>query len=635
MKKKFTLVFLLTLLSSCSLTQASIELNSSKLSSSSIESSHEASTSSSSSILVEDSLTYLDLFNIDNKIRIDIHIDNSELQKLNNDFNKYQSQGLKSPIYRLANKVDISITKNDKVYNFSYDDVGIRMKGNTSRKSFIDSNNNIYNTIHLKLSFEETFSNPNYYTSSEIKQWTSSEKVLRENRDFLGLSKLDLRFNKIQDQSHIKEYYALEMFRENGILSQHTNFGDIKIHQNNKVVNYGLFLITEPLNKSFIKRSLKNEKIINMPSWDLEKRGTYGVSNSSYGQLYKASYGLGSTIAAPSMTDSSDYLFGVEPEDASYIPPYELKTNKDSNDHHLIKEMINTLNNGTLEDIKKVVDLDYFITFEAISYLLGNPDDLRNNYNNYAMYFRRTDGKMVLIPIDLDRVLGVSREFDPSGEAMSNISPTEMKAIGANEYQRNQLYNKTIINNEEYKTLFLNKVKELSESKWFSETYFNSIYQKVKNNYQSVKSDLQNIPWSLDEKHSSNSNMSFKDYVSKKKNTINKTLNPDIGENIISNCHNFYLTGTMDNWNKTTKEYYFSKIDDTTYRYTYAMNTDYLECKIYTTDEGGKWLRAENGFALHEGGGNIIFRFNNVNPNRKIIFTVKTNTGVLTYTIEE
>ena len=71
------------------------------------------------------------------------------------------------------------------------------MKGNTSRKSFYDpETKEIYDNIHLKLSFDELFDDPYYYNSDEIINYTEEEKQIRKDREFLGQSALDLRYQK-------------------------------------------------------------------------------------------------------------------------------------------------------------------------------------------------------------------------------------------------------------------------------------------------------------------------------------------------------------------------------------------------------------------------------------------------------
>ena len=42
--------------------------------------------------------------------------------------------------------------------------------------------------------------------------------------------------------------------------------------------------------------------------------------------------------------------------------------------------------------ISSVVDMDYFVKYEAVSYFVGDPDDARNNYNNHYVYFLPSSG---------------------------------------------------------------------------------------------------------------------------------------------------------------------------------------------------------------------------------------------------
>ena len=56
---------------------------------------------------------------------------------------------------------DLVITINSDQYYIN--EVGIRMKGNTSRSNFYDENSGIYNYIHYKLKFTETFDSTDDY----------------------------------------------------------------------------------------------------------------------------------------------------------------------------------------------------------------------------------------------------------------------------------------------------------------------------------------------------------------------------------------------------------------------------------------------------------------------------------------
>ena len=93
----------------------------------------------------------------------------------------------------------------------------------------------------------------------------------------------------------------------------------------------------------------------------------------------------------------------------------------------------------------ELVDMDYFVKYEAVSYFVGDPDDARNNYNNHYVYFLKSSGKAIFIPCDLDRTFGITKSYNPSGDAMVSISPYSKRAMGTGgEQQRNPLYIKTV-----------------------------------------------------------------------------------------------------------------------------------------------------------------------------------------------
>jgi hypothetical protein len=58
--------------------------------------------------------------------------------------------------------------------------------------------------------------------------------------------------------------------------------------------------------------------------------------------------------------------------------------------------------------LKSVVDINSFLKYAAVSYLIGNPDDMRNNKNNTYIYFHGENNLAHFIPYDLDWSLGVT-----------------------------------------------------------------------------------------------------------------------------------------------------------------------------------------------------------------------------------
>ena len=431
-------------------------------------------------------VTYNDLFNLNNKVSIDIDIARSELELIQEDNNK----GAKPEMYRVANKVTISLVNGENTFTWEFDKVGIRQKGNTSRQSiFKDDKVNTHN--HYKLSFDETFTDTTMYDAEYISLYGDPDL---EDRDFLGLSGLDFKWNKNYDQTHIKEIYATDMFRAAGVMVQHAGLATIKMHyDNDQVANFGLCTLYEPTSKSIIKRTLSSsDKYINMPSWSQEKNGTYGVSNKKYGDFYKGTYGRGNGGTGNGVDLSTSSISGerVGVKTDVYgnnIPAYERKTNTEAayNDS-LLKTMVNTLANKEYDKIDELVDLKYFAMEEAVAYFVGNPDSFRYNYNNTMFYFRRTDGKMVILPIDSDRCLGIGKDWDKGTTfcAASYVTPL-YKGDVWNNNNHNPLFYKvlTASNENQCQKDFKQYIGLVRESKWVLNNTFESLYNIAKNTY--------------------------------------------------------------------------------------------------------------------------------------------------------
>ena len=60
--------------------------------------------------------------------------------------------------------------------------------------------------------------------------------------------------------------------------------------------------------------------------------------------------------------------------------------------------------------LESKIDLNSWLNYCAVAYVLGNYDDFRNNTNNYYIYFRSSDNKAVFIPYDYDYSLGLTKE---------------------------------------------------------------------------------------------------------------------------------------------------------------------------------------------------------------------------------
>jgi len=115
------------------------------------------------------------------------------------------------------------------------------------------------------------------------------------------------------------------------------------------------------------------------------------------GNLWKCAYGADLT------------WWGSNP--SSYNSVYELKTNTDSADFSALIHFIDVLNNTPASNfvcaIQEVFDVDLFLRNIALEILMGQWDGYAYNKNNFFLYQRESDGKIVYISYDLDNTFGI------------------------------------------------------------------------------------------------------------------------------------------------------------------------------------------------------------------------------------
>lgn len=487
-------------------------------------------------------MLYQQLFDSDYKIELNLRMETSEIAKLQADYDAYSSRGSKSPIYRMAD-LDVTVTAPDgTVTVYTIEQVGVRMKGNTSRTNFYSEEEGIYNLIHFKISFQETFDEEEYYGADALK-WDSDEsRKARKNRTFATLEKMDLRWNKCNDGTYIREYYAFEVFRANDVLAPRTNLTSVDWAG----VHLGVFTLCEPVDKVFLKRNLPDAQ--------------------QGGDLYKLGWtGHGADFTA---IDS----MGVENEDKGEFFVYDLKTNKKKSDHAALKKLINSLNDGSMtkEELAKLVDMDYFLRFAAVSYLLGNPDDLRSNYNNCYIYFP-PEGGCLFIPTDYDRCLGLTHEWDPTGNAVTADDPFGLTLNANGNRQENPLYLYSICTGGYYVAEFAEKLQEISAEKWFTSSQFETVFSQAKVRYGSLTTPGKNFYNSGDHQTAmtldgSDGNMTFQNYIFAKLETL-KTALKDVNTDVIPLPSNIYIRAEFTNW-QMWPEYTMERTDDGKYSFT-------------------------------------------------------------------
>lgn len=409
----------------------------------------------------------LDLFDFNNEVKFNINITKGELKKMS-DYHLVKNE----ESYRICS-VDIAF--NNIIIHF--ENVGIRQKGNTSRGEIVTNDGKIQ-LRHYKLSFSETFDDDYRKDSYDL-----SDDLLAylEERSLFGLKKIDIRFNRNKDATYLKEAYAYEMYRAMGLLAPRTNLANVTMNISGDKQNAGVYLMVETIDKDFLKRNM--------------------LKDYTSGDLYK----LGWSNEGATFERYDDYLFGVEKQfannDGTFYAkkyPYDLKTNKKTSTHVDIKNFIKCLvnaNSSTIYDVMTQYSYyDYYVTYLALSYLIGDPDDLRGNHNNTYVYFVPQEGKVnkiIFIPTDHDRAFGSTGGpgGNPTGDFCTDNGPASPQTGYSRTY--NPLFHKTIIDsgdgvnkgNSQIKADYIEKIEEVINKGLMSIDNFKKYYTLVSTHY--------------------------------------------------------------------------------------------------------------------------------------------------------
>lgn len=443
-------------------------------------------------------------------------------------------------IYSLAS-LKIDVTPLDQMtQTYCYPVVGLRMKGNTSRTSFVDQDGLVNDFVNLKVSFS-----------------TDNVNDLRvPNAQFFGMTKLDLKWNRNQDHSQIRHVYNYKMYREFLTLSPEATLGGVTLNQidvaNDAYASsfMGLYTIIEPMDRRFFARRLGDGP---------EADGN--LYKLLYSQTGPADFSRENTVSSSGTTHlRQGNKIGIENNVTNYHPSYDKKTNttfEDYTDMANLVGLVNETNQFNDESFRSrletFIDIEQFIRLEAVAYFIGNPDDFRNNFNNMYVYFMPSTGKAVFIPHDLDRGLGQNGGWDPTendfsfaGPSMTRLSPFATSLLGPwNQNRTNPLHRFTVVDGAiaSYMNLYRQALEEVATSGWLSSSdlapgqYSGSFYMMhyaYRNTYYPSGGDFTYLQptspalrdffvvFSVNQK--TQKNITFHEYVNAKLNTYQQAI---------------------------------------------------------------------------------------------------------------
>ena len=457
----------------------------------------------------EETNLFYSLWKNDTTISFQIDIEPSELYAMSYAYDHRHEDPQLLETYR---KCNLTIVVNGVSYYF--EEVGIRMHGNTSKRAFCKEDGIMYALVNFRFKFTETFDGDEYEGTSIYHDWHKdtpegkAARKARKARTFATMEKCYIKWNKSYDTSHTREVFASRLLWQYGIMNPHVTWTNIAIKQNGTMENVGMGTLYETIDEEFVNRY-----------FDKEDQG---------GDLYKCLY----QGAPADMTKFDNY--GIETP--SWTPTYDLKTNNDPeedgySDHHRLREFISEINTldpyeeGFETDLEKIVPMNYFAQMEAVNYLLGNPDCIRNNYNNYYTYFA-PNGLAIFGVYDYDWSLG--NTWDNHNIKMETIAPNSLE--GGLGKCKNPLYRKTFLEggNSYYNNLLNEFVAKVLQDDYFTSTYFNTLLDAFEKNYGHLIAPSDALKASLHDvdtyKLSQLDGRSVHQYIFDKRSTANKAL---------------------------------------------------------------------------------------------------------------
>ena len=326
-----------------------------------------------------------------------------------------------------------------------FEEVGIRQKGNIfSRGPFLNEEARLANPFHFRLSFDETFDEEFYGPLNLQKSWQETDPAYqaRKDRRLFGMKSMEFKWNRSNDPSMVNQVYASNLFKAHGVVTPHSTLATLSLQTENQGHEVGIYTINEAVDDIFIARHFQ-------PA-------------NAKGDLYKALYPNQLLLSHMASMDTitNEYVFtpsmvGIENTEEFYHPVYDLKTNRRTSQHEQLMTMVKTLATlnrlptaeERLETLNRIVDIDRFLMYVAVSYLTGNPDDMRSNMNNTYIYFDSVTNQAHFIPYDLDWSLGLTWDEDIT-ESMYKKSPFSTRN-SFDQTIRNPLYWYTILTGQQ------------------------------------------------------------------------------------------------------------------------------------------------------------------------------------------
>jgi len=252
-----------------------------------------------------------------------------------------------------------------------------------------------------------------------------------KGQNLFGITKINLN-NGFSDPTFMREYLTYEISEMLGLETPRTAY--IALHINGEY--FGLYLGVENIDENFVRDHF-----------------VY-----AYGDLYKPE-GSGSNLVY------------IDDDPQSY-PGLALQTNEETSDRKSIVEMLKVLQEGTYEELEKVLDIDSFLKYYSLCVAAGSMDSILGGMNhNYYLY--DNNGQFVMIPWDFNMAFGGfpgnRNNGDGSGEFYIDAPAVNMAS---------QPIVNRLLSNEEYLERYHGYLQQIIDG-YLNDEFFTSRVEQV------------------------------------------------------------------------------------------------------------------------------------------------------------
>lgn len=259
------------------------------------------------------------------------------------------------------------------------DSVGLRLKGNTSRRRPEGGHGQMHQRVNTDWHHAHFGVNLRKYVDDDA-------------HTIQGVRKIHLKWFK-DDPAYVREVFCYELFKRAGVWTAlRDNYCRLWIHVegDSREAYYGVYELMEPIDKRYLK----------------DRKDRFGASD---GYLWKC------RNAAAGLNNPGGDIWYDDDSDDRHAYTLETQTDEFDNARAQLIDFMNKLSNLSDSEfytwIQEVTDVDLLLRTYAVNVAVGMWDDYWNNANNYYIYFngKETSGyKFFFIPYDYDNTLGTS-----------------------------------------------------------------------------------------------------------------------------------------------------------------------------------------------------------------------------------